>query len=424
MKNISVVIGANYGDEGKGLMTDYLCRQVKDPLVVRFNGGSQAGHTVTDELGRFVFSHLSAGTLAGASTYLTEHFICNPIKFNEELQAVLKRFRDNKKAVPFFSIYVHEFALVTTPYEQILNQLVETSRGGKKHGSCGHGIYETIRRDTHSNIDLTVGVVNRKSWLNRLEEIRYQWFPQRAKELGLPDDKIAEIVDDTKLYLRYLDDVREFMRFIKIVEADKTQFISNFDLIFEGAQGLALDQNAPGFPHLTPSNTGLPNVLEVLDNSLEEEYHLDLYYMTRAYMTRHGAGQFPSENPRIENLINNPEETNQFNQWQDSLRYGSFNIQEYESRITKDLNNLISRQFHHYTSYKVVTCLDQIKPAAIVTYQDSLGRERQLRGREYCDMLRSYASLVSVGPTYKGLTDPVEGSKPSLRPHRSERAYS
>ena len=62
------VIGANYGDEGKGLITDYLCRQVENPLVIRFNGGAQAGHTVTTPEGiRHIFSHFGSGTLAGAS---------------------------------------------------------------------------------------------------------------------------------------------------------------------------------------------------------------------------------------------------------------------------------------------------------------------------------------------------------------------
>ena len=74
-----IVIGANWGDEGKGLVTDALAAQAgPNTLVVRFNGGAQAGHTVTTPLGkRHVFSHMSSGTLAGASTHLSHFFITN-----------------------------------------------------------------------------------------------------------------------------------------------------------------------------------------------------------------------------------------------------------------------------------------------------------------------------------------------------------
>ena len=102
------VIGANYGDEGKGLITDYLCRQVENPLVIRFNGGAQAGHTVESPEGvRHIFSHFGSGTLAGAPTYLSKHFVVNPILFNREYDVLVE-----KGIVP--KVYVHPDCLVTT----------------------------------------------------------------------------------------------------------------------------------------------------------------------------------------------------------------------------------------------------------------------------------------------------------------------
>ena len=83
----SVVIGANYGDEGKGLMTDFLCRQHSADLVVRFNGGAQAGHTVvTPEGERHVFHHIGSGYFAGVPTYLSKFFVSNPVLFKQEYQ--------------------------------------------------------------------------------------------------------------------------------------------------------------------------------------------------------------------------------------------------------------------------------------------------------------------------------------------------
>src|SRR5258708_6994888 len=86
MKRATVVIGANYGDEGKGKMVDYLVSQItNEKVVVRFNGGAQAGHTVMLPDGkRHIFSHFGSGTLANAQTYLAKHFVCNPILFWKE----------------------------------------------------------------------------------------------------------------------------------------------------------------------------------------------------------------------------------------------------------------------------------------------------------------------------------------------------
>jgi adenylosuccinate synthase len=78
------VIGAFFGDEGKGLMTDYLANKLgKNTLVIRYNGGAQAGHTVATTCGRrHVFKHFGSGCFLEAPSYLSEFFICNPILFH------------------------------------------------------------------------------------------------------------------------------------------------------------------------------------------------------------------------------------------------------------------------------------------------------------------------------------------------------
>jgi adenylosuccinate synthase len=87
MKNAYVVIGANYGDEGKGQVVHKLAKQNTNVTVVRYSGGAQAGHTVTTDDGkRHVFSHIGAGTFAGAKTWLSDEFIVNPVMFLKEHQ--------------------------------------------------------------------------------------------------------------------------------------------------------------------------------------------------------------------------------------------------------------------------------------------------------------------------------------------------
>ena len=144
MANIKVVIGANFGDEGKGLMTDYFCHQAtsqgENCIVVMSNGGAQRGHTVVDPLGaRHVFKHFGSGTLVKADTYCIDDFILNPMEFRQEYDALLQIGYLPK-------VYVHPNCRWSTPYDMIINQIVEETRENKKHGSCGMGIWETVYR--------------------------------------------------------------------------------------------------------------------------------------------------------------------------------------------------------------------------------------------------------------------------------------
>lgn len=82
---VDVVIGANYGDEGKGLVTEFLSSSSENSIVVLANGGSQRGHTVNDPVyGKHVFHHFGSGTLRGKPTYFAESFLLNPMQFVKE----------------------------------------------------------------------------------------------------------------------------------------------------------------------------------------------------------------------------------------------------------------------------------------------------------------------------------------------------
>ena len=106
--DVRIVIGANYGDEGKGLMTDYFAaqgaEQGKRVLVVTSNGGAQRGHTVTLPDGRrHVFHHFGSGTFAGADTFLCRNFILNPILYEEERSVLEKSGEDLFLLIRFVS---------------------------------------------------------------------------------------------------------------------------------------------------------------------------------------------------------------------------------------------------------------------------------------------------------------------------------
>jgi adenylosuccinate synthase len=141
MKKIDVVIGAGYGDEGKGLMTDYLTGQQEKPsdtVVVRFNGGAQAGHTVQNDKCRHVFKHYSSGTLHGATTCLSRFFVVNPLLWAEEYEALYRK-SVWQRSLKGQRLLIDARAHVSTPYDMLYNQIIELSRGAARHGSCGVG---------------------------------------------------------------------------------------------------------------------------------------------------------------------------------------------------------------------------------------------------------------------------------------------
>lgn len=313
------IIGANYGDEGKGHITDYICAQNGADVVVRFNGGAQAGHTVVTPTGeRHVFHHLGSGSFLGIPTFLSKYFIVNPVQFNKEWGTL-----------PRTPVYVDPSALVTTPVDMLINQALQ-----RKHGecsSCGIGINETMQRSANPNYRLTVANMMDR---NRLRTIREEWVPMRAKELGIT-------VDNSPLWWELHFEHADLM----MVDVECHEKPVGTNIIFEGAQGLMLDQDSTDFPYVTHSKTGLHNVLEICRDWGVVNLHTT--YVTRSYLTRHGAGPLPGELP-LPAFVKDA--TNIDHEFQGALRYAPLDAESLEARIRADAD----------ISFDVaVTCLDQ-----------------------------------------------------------------
>ncbi|MBE5821622.1 MAG: adenylosuccinate synthase [Clostridiales bacterium] len=353
MKKCSIVIGSLWGDEGKGHMTDILCNE-KNTLNIRFNGGSQASHTVvTPDNKRHSFHHFGAGTFTGAKTYLSEDFIVNPISFVFELNELFDSF----KIKPH--VFVNPNAIVTTPWDMYLNQGIETYRDNQRHGSCGYGINETVERSRIEKYKITVmDLFSEENLINKLLLIQNEYIKQRLEQeynltISDLDIKYQRLLNDQENISMFLFYVSQFLSNIQIVQDN---ILNRFDnIVFEGAQGLLLDQNnTEYYPHVTTSNTGIKNVMDILA-SLSYIGPIDIYYMSRCYITKHGAGAFKGElkekpYSNIEDLTNIP------NEFQGSLRFGymDFDLLAYE--INKDLRNLKLPAKINIT----FTCLDQL----------------------------------------------------------------
>lgn len=353
MKTAQVVIGANFGDEGKGAVTDFLCSQPRQldaqTTVVRFNGGAQAGHTVVTPQGvRHVFHHFGSGTFARAATYLSSYFISNPLLFCQELAEL-------EQKTQIQPVYQSPFSPITTHYDMMVNQAIELHRDKERHGSCGVGINETLVR--HKHIPLSaIDLMDSSRIRAKLPALR-DWAIVRAGQHGVTQEKFAEYSQLKYEEWDSMDDV-----FINACDLfrKKTTLIGETPtfaghVVFEGAQGLLLDKDHSFFPHVTPSKTGLHNVVDLcLGSNIQA---LEVVYVTRVYMTRHGAGPFPTEVKGLwfRDITNKP------HRFQQELRYGNLD--------TEDLANRIAEDYRLAWQYKpslalAITHLDQVGPIA------------------------------------------------------------
>lgn len=361
MRHARVVIGSSFGDEGKGLLTDYFVRTLggSGVLVARFNGGAQAGHTVETEEGvRHVFSHFGAGSLAGADTLLTRHFIANPILFQRE-RAELERIGVRPR------VAVDPRAIVTTPYDMLLNEMAETARGPARHGSVGLGINETVTRSEDASFRLTVGTALRDpdAAAATLRSIRQAWVPRRAASLGIEAEveRRSELIGSEGLIGHWLDVLGEFLRCVE-VRRDTDVLREHERVVFEGAQGLALDQDRGTFPHVTRSSTGVRNVVELMDELPPAD--LSVVYATRGYLTRHGAGPLDGELPE-KPFPGVHDRTNVDHRFQGSLRFALLDVAALQRRIAEDFGD--TRRLDRAAGIRMgiaVTCLDQLSEIA------------------------------------------------------------
>lgn len=207
------------------------------------------------------------------------------------------------------------------------DQIIEENRGKNKHGSCGLGIFETIKRYKAGITDVD-------------NHIREYYLEQFEKENIILTDEWSRIFLDNGIFEHFLDDW-DFMNNHSLAISDN-YFLNQFDnIVFEAAQGLLLDQNnTEYFPHLTPSNTGIKNPKRIIENvEWNDEINIETCYVSRTYLTRHGAGKFPSEcNKRFINEYMF-DKTNVPNPFQDTLRYGTLDLGELYSRCSNDIGN-------------------------------------------------------------------------------------
>jgi adenylosuccinate synthase len=326
------IIDLLFGDSGKGTIVDFLSRRLESKLrlVVRFNGGAQAGHNVVTPDGlHHKFSQFGSGSLVpGVLSYLSEYMAVHPIALQIESEHLEKLGVVN----PLSNLFINRRCLITTPYHQALNCLRELSRGDRRHGSCGVGFGETIDYAEHGT-SITIGDCESESTLiKKLRIIRdrvysdhifLKWNDILSEEsLEIRRKWTALIENDSKVEViaRVFGSVLKSAHIVDDVESER--LIKSVDVVlFEGAQGVLLDESYGFAPYNTWSQTtgaNLKSFSHLFDSPIPQ------IGVVRAYPTRHGLGPFPTHDRNLTAGLTDP--YNPRNPWQGNLRVGWFDF--------------------------------------------------------------------------------------------------
>ncbi|WP_405014282.1 adenylosuccinate synthetase [Kitasatospora sp. NBC_01539] len=312
-----IVCDLGFGDAGKGTVVDYLCRRPPGPdgrrpvrAVVRYNGGAQAAHNVVTDDGRHhTFAQFGSGTFSGVPTHLSRFMLVDPLALAAEAHHLTTLGVPD----PFALLTVDRRALLTTPYHAAANRLGERRRGAARHGSCGLGIGETARYALdHPDDAPTAGdCTSRGRLLARLTLLR----DRLAHRLGLAPDRLPAPPP--------ADCVGAFAAFAGRVRlTDETalpQLLRQGPVVFEGAQGVLLDEHHGFHPYTTWSTTTFANAETLLAEAGLPSAALRLGVL-RSYTTRHGPGPLPTEDKHLAV----PEPHNSTGPWQGPFRIGHF----------------------------------------------------------------------------------------------------
>ena len=331
VQNIKIIVGSLAGDEGKGLATDYFASKADGNILgVLTNGSSQRAHTVDTSDGKHhIFSHFSSATFRGADTYISKYFVVNPIKFVEEYMQLYREFGVMPK------VYMHPECKFVTPWD-ILSNLAELRKTGK-YNSCGCGFWKTLERYNND-----VYAVNFQEACNLItfSESSFKDVKQYYKK---DLDSITTPINMSGLERHFIDDM--FFLLHHVIWINDVILNQYENIIFENGQGLMIGEQQPekDWDYCTPSNTGITyaiNIITGLKTIWTKEQNIEICYVSRTYMTRHGDGEILNacDKKDIDPIIY--DQTNTFNICQGHLRYGLLPVHEMLLGIFSDVKLL------------------------------------------------------------------------------------
>ncbi len=275
-----VVLGLQWGDEGKGKVIDVLAGSTD--YVVRCQGGANAGHTVVNKGKKTILHLLPSGALhKDALCVIGNGVVVDPIALAEELDSL------NELEVELESrLRVSDRAHLVLPYHKILDQVNEERRGDKKVGTTLRGIGPCYGHKM-SRQGLRCGQVKRDDF----EEILTAQMKNVLRQLADMGATGFDLEAMKAEVLPYCERLKPFV--VDTVDLLHQAVAANKCLLFEGAQGVMLDIDCGTYPYVTSSNTGIGGV--ITGSGLNHKDVGEVIGIVKAYTTRVGEGPFPTE---------------------------------------------------------------------------------------------------------------------------------
>ncbi len=276
------VLGAQWGDEGKGKIIDYLAS--KENIVARFSGGNNAGHTVINDLGHFSLHLIPCGIFQdGVMNVIGNGVVVNPDELIEEME-VLKSSGlslDGK-------LMISERAHLIMPYHIVLDNLSEKSKGNSAIGTTGKGIGPAYSDKTSRTGIRAADLLDMSGLKDRLENVMEYSNAVITKIYGGDPVCLDDLYQKCKIWAdtlgSYIGPTGKFVN---------ESLDNGGNVVLEGAQGILLDLDHGTYPYVTSSNPTIGGVSTGL--GIQPRHISSVLGIFKAYNTRVGSGPFPSE---------------------------------------------------------------------------------------------------------------------------------
>lgn len=278
---VDVILGLQWGDEGKGKIVDFLADQYD--LVCRFQGGPNAGHTIKIGSDKYVLHTIPSGIFReNIINLIGNGVVLDPITFVQEMKTL------EKSGVEFKSrLLIARKAHIILPTHRYLDKASESAKGASKIGSTLKGIGPTYMDKTGRN-GMRIGDIHLPDFENRYKALK-------EKHLGLLKN-YPEVEFDLEAQEKAFFECVEIIRQLRLVNGEyyiNAALAEGKRVLAEGAQGSMLDIDFGTYPFVTSSNTisaGVCSGLGVAPNKIRE-----VIGIAKAYCTRVGSGPFPTE---------------------------------------------------------------------------------------------------------------------------------
>jgi adenylosuccinate synthase len=277
---VDVVLGLQWGDEGKGKIVDFLAPNYN--VIARFQGGPNAGHTLEFNGNKHVLHQIPSGIFReNKENIIGNGVVLDPVIFMKEVKDIHDKFGIDLKNC----LIISNKAQLISPIHRLLDKLLEDSKGDKKIGSTLKGIGPTYQ-DKIGRHGLRVGDILSEFFINKYKD------QKSTHDYFVKENYPSDFIEKENLFFKAVDFLKEF----NITDTEyvvNNHIEKNNKVLAEGAQGTLLDIDFGSYPFVTSSNTTTAGACIGLGVSPKKIGNV--FGIFKAYCTRVGAGPFPTE---------------------------------------------------------------------------------------------------------------------------------